>query len=137
MVSSDDIASLIILDFRSLMSFASVEETTHCSAFVLLDSKVHKIHFSTGDNNALYIVTLLRDLKARSWKHSLLWVKEKLRESYLVTCPQEDIDESLLIQCSFLGHSSRMFLIYFPRGFLIFKTIVALSFSTFHFVSFS
>lgn len=63
MVSSDDKAVLIHLDSKSLIPFTSAEKTTHCSAFVPLDSRVHKISFVTDDNNATYILTLLRDLK--------------------------------------------------------------------------
>lgn len=72
-VSSDDIAALISLDSKSLIPFTSVEKTTYCPAFVLVDSGVHKISFVTDDNNATYILTLLHDLKSSFMKtHTLL-----------------------------------------------------------------
>lgn len=63
-ISSDDIAALVILDSKSLISFASVEQTTHCFACVPLDSGLYKINFAVADNNATYILTLLCDLKS-------------------------------------------------------------------------
>lgn len=63
-VPSDDIAALRILDSRSLIPFTSVEKTTHCSAFVLLDSGVHEINFAIDNNNFTCILTLLCDLKS-------------------------------------------------------------------------
>lgn len=54
--------SVSVFDFRSLVSFASVEKSAHCFAFVPLYSGLHKINFATSDNNVTFILTLLCDL---------------------------------------------------------------------------
>ena len=54
--------SVSVFDFRSLVSFASVEKSAHCFAFVLLYSGLHKINFAISDNNVTCTLTLLCDL---------------------------------------------------------------------------
>lgn len=44
------------------MSFASVEKSTHCFAFVPLYSGLHKTNFAISDKNVTFILTLLCDL---------------------------------------------------------------------------